>query len=73
MTEQQIMTMSEVARALIRIENKLDEQISVVKEDSKDHEIRIRALERTVWAAIGAGGVGALTGVTGFITSLAGG
>lgn len=53
------MTNGEIVRLLLRMEKKLDEVTS-------DHEKRIRALERWVWGAAGAGGIGALSGLAAF-------
>ena len=50
-------TMAELARSMQRIESKLDQAIG-------DHEKRLRRLEQWVWTAAGAGGVGALSGIS---------
>jgi hypothetical protein len=50
------MTPGEIARSLRRIETKLEEVTG-------DHEKRLRAIERWMYGAAGAGGLGALTGL----------
>lgn len=54
-----------VAERLARIEVKLDHALTQHGEDLKDHEARIRRLERALWIAAGfattaGGGIGAL-------------
>jgi hypothetical protein len=51
------LTLGEVGRALIRIERKLDDL-------THDHERRLRAVERALWAATGIGGAGLASGMS---------
>jgi hypothetical protein len=61
-----------VGERLVRIETKLDQALTQHGEDLKDHETRIRRLERALWTAAGAGIVGGGT-VGAFISQLMGG
>ena len=56
-------TLGEVGRAVIRIERKLDGL-------ADDHETRLRAVERSLWAAAGLGGAGLASGLGALIQSL---
>jgi sugar/nucleoside kinase (ribokinase family) len=44
-----------VGERLVRIETKLDQALTQHGEDLKDHESRIRRLERALWTVAGAG------------------
>lgn len=61
-----VITAKEVYDKLSGLESKVDklnERFGAVKEDSQDHETRLRALEYRVWFATGGGTVlGAIAG-----------
>lgn len=70
-----VITAKEVYDQLSSLDRKVDtlnERFSTVKDDSADHETRIRALEKRVWFAAGGGTVlGAVAGA--IVNVIAGG
>jgi len=59
-------TNAELARALVRIESKLDKM-------SEDHEARIRRLEKFVYVGLGLGSAGATSGLASLAALIGGG
>lgn len=63
MTEGDAVTLAEVARGMIRIEQKLDRALA-------DHEDRLRRLEKAVWIATGTGAAGFASSLVAVLTGL---
>lgn len=59
------LTLGELGRSLVRIEQKLDQAIG-------DHENRLRRVERVMWVALGLAAAGGVSGI-GTLLSAAGG
>lgn len=56
----------ELIKQVERLNEKIPTHIDWVERNMKDHEVRIRSLERKIWIAVGAGAV-----IGGFAGSLA--
>lgn len=58
----------ELIKQVERLNEKIPTHIGWVERNMKDHELRIRSLERKIWIAVGAGAV--IGGFAGTVTAL---
>jgi hypothetical protein len=58
----------ELIKQVERLNGKLPSHVDWVERNMKDHEVRIRNLERKIWIAVGAGAV--IGGFAGTVTQL---